>query len=366
MDEPTVAIPLRDEDGTVRLIRAFSLDDEGVLVISIDLQRRDGGRNRPTVGAVGQVKMISAPSGAAEEQLREILESSYLQADPNWRDRILRADGEEEPIVLVVGDWVVTNEVAAVAATFGMTIEPLAANLARDPARLKRVLGDLGGLLAAAIFWETDTDSLVWVADLVASLTRPDLPRRHLTSSPGPGMRTEVRRELMAMSAGTLRPTRAVTVETCARCQPTVSRTVAEYGLDVDTVAADAPGGCVCGGGYSESHSIRLSLGAQLAEISSVLVIGHQQNFTSAMSAAKGAEFRHINNAGKPDTAAQRAEIAVIITGSVMGHSDSQPYVDAVIAKEVPLARTSNNQLSDLSRTLLEEAVRRRPQLRRS
>ena len=365
LNEPTVAIPLNDAEQTVRLIRTFETDETTLLVVSLDLQRLDQGRHRPTRAALGNVRIFSAPREGAEEQLREILEDSYLRMDPNLRDRVLRADDEDEPIVIAVGDATVIADAAAVAATFGMTIEPIAANIARDRSRLTRVVDRLGNLLAATFLCEHDTDNLVWVGDVIASLSRVDLPRARFTVSSGPALRASMRRVLMDVSAGEFEPERAVTVATCQRCQPTISRAITEYSLDVGTVAATEAGKCVCGGGQSESRSIRLSLAVQLAEIENILIIGYQQNFDSMTAAVNGADVRHINNAGPAVAAAERAEFAVVVTGSVMGHSDAQPYVDAVDAREVPVAHASSSQLSDVIRAVFDEAVRRKPALRR-
>ena len=364
VDEPTVAIPLADAGHTVRLIRAFELNDGDVMVVALDLCRLIQGRNKPSRAAIGAVRIFTAARQVAEEELREILEDSYLRMDPKFRDRVLRADENAEPIVLVIGEPTVMEDAAAVAATFGMTIEPIAANIARDYAALSRMLAPLGGLLAAAFLWEQDTQNLIWVADVVASLTRADLPRSHFDASPGPALRASMRRVLSDVAAGQFEPEPSLIVTTCRRCQPTVSRAIAEHHLEIGTIGATDVGGCVCGGGQSDGHSIRLSLAVQLAEIENLLIIGYQGNFDAVTAAVNGADVRHINNAGAAKSAAERADFAIVVTGSVMGHSDSQPYVDAVEAREIPMARTASSQLSDVIRMVFDEAVRRKPELR--
>jgi hypothetical protein len=131
----------------------------------------------------------------------------------------------------------------------------------------------------------------------------------------------------------------------------------------VDTIEASAPARCVCEGTGAENLSVRMRFALRLLGIEDLLIVGFQPNFPTAVDGISIAAVSHLRNAGEPRAAAQRAHLAVIVTGSQMGHSESEPYVEALRAAGVQTLRTSGNQLSDVIRSLLDEAKRRRPEL---
>lgn len=365
IDAPTVAIPLNDDARTVRLIGVFESPNSEVCVVSLDLCRIDRGRHRPSLGALADVQIFEADRETATEFLRELLEDAYLKTDPNVRDRLIRADDAVEPeVMLISAEHDVLVDVAAVAATFGMGVSFLSDNVARDIRRLEREVNAAQASLAAVVLWERDMDKLVWVGDEVARLIGRLLPRLHARQAPGPMLRAEIRALLAEAQAGTFAAAGAVTIYTCGKCQPAISRVLAEEGLSVTTVAAAPGSACLCQGLSSQNLSIALRLAVHLAGIESLLIVGWQPNFDRATAAVTNADIRHLGNAGDANAAADRADLAVIVSGSHMGHSDSGAYVDALQARGVPTARTSGNQLRDVIRAVIDHAVTRNPDLR--
>ena len=367
IDDPAVAIPLRLPSGldTARLIRAFEVAADELLIMSIDLERHEQGRGRPTVASIGAVTVICDGRAGAEARLRELLEQTYLAVDPPLRDCALRADGREEPVVLVVAaDRVAYFDVKAVAVTFGMTAEFLAENIARDEARLTRELEDLARVLAAVVIVEPPGgERLVWVGDRVRRKVASNVAVGYVRAQSGALLRQPVRELLIDAAAGRFRVATAIIMPTCRSCQPAVKRLIDEERLSVDTIETESPGDCVCEGSGAQNLSIRMRFALRLISVDSLLIVGFQPNFPTALDGIRFAEVRHIRNAGDAKAAAECADIAVVVSGSKMGHSESAPYVGALHAAGVRILGTSGNQLSDVIRVLIDEARSRYPEL---
>lgn len=367
MDDPAVAIPLLLDSGidTVRLIRAFEVDEEQLLIVAIDLERQSQGRGRATFGSIGAVTVLSDTRAGAEERMRELLERTYLASDPATRDLALRSDGREEPVVLVVApDRTPYVDAKAVASTFGIAVDFLGENIALDERRLFQELDARRQVLAAVVMIEPSAaDRLVWVNDQVRRKVAANVAVARLESQAGSVFRQALRGLLIASAAGHARVASAVTLETCRKCQPAVKRLVDEDRLAVDTIEAAAPGRCVCEGSGAENLSIRMRFALRLVAVDDLIIVGYQPNFPAALDGISATTVTHIRNAGEAQAAAQRAQLAIVVSGSQMGHSDSEPYVDALRAAGVRTLRTSGNQLSDVIRALLDEARRRRPEL---
>jgi hypothetical protein len=363
-DEPLVAIPI--DDSTVRLVKVFELPGERLEVVYLDLRRLDQGRHRPTVGELVDADIFEDDIGVATEFLRETLEDAYLRMDPNFRDRVIRADGEPEPkVMLIAGAQNVRTDTAAVAATYGMAVRFLPDNIARDIPRLKRDVDRLQGLLAAVVLWEPNGDGLVFVGDVIAAQVDRTLPRLHAKAGTGDQLRSEIRAFLSDAEAGSYAPKASEFVYTCERCQPTIAKLIREEALDVATEAAPAGAACLCEGHPSQSLSIGLRLAVKLAGIEGLLIVGWQPNFNEATRAVTSAHVRHLRNAGDEDAAARRADLAVIVIGSQMGHSESTPYLEALEKQGVTVVKTSGNQLRDVIRAVIDQAVVLKPDLRR-
>ena len=153
---------------------------------------------------------------------------------------------------------------------------------------------------------------------------------------------------------------------TCPRCQPAVGRLIEDERLDVATAEGPTRGDCVCEGKGATGASLRVRFALRLSGTRGLLVVGFQENFRPALADIQCAHVRHIGNAGDAKAIASQVELAILVPGSKMGHSESEPYMKALGAHAVRVITTNGNQLSDVIRVLVEDAVERRPALRRA
>jgi hypothetical protein len=366
LDAPSVAIPLRPSEGvtSLRLIRVFTEVAGRSRLVSIDLRTHDEGRGRPRSASIGEVVTFDGDGETFLEQVREHLERCYLSADHQFRDRCLRDDDGPEPLLLLISESSeVTEEVRAAAATFGAGVETMRENIARDTPELLNGLDRVKDRLAAVALWEPSREGrLAWVADQIRARVLPQVPVERLAEPSGPPLREETRLVLAeALGDGFAVPP-VLKLPTCAKCQPAVSRIIDGESLSIGTRETDASNECVCEGYGAQGQSIRMRFALRLTEAEGVLIIGYQPNFDAALADIAG--IAHIGNAGDPKAAAARVQLAIVVPGSAMGHAESGRYLTQLNARGVRVAHTSGNQLSDVVRLLIDEAVGRLPTLR--
>jgi hypothetical protein len=370
IDGPAVAIPLVSNPGSVttRLIRVFEKPDGSYRLVSLDLTTTDAGRGRRRVGSVAAPVIYDGSGDTFVQQLRRHMEESYLAADPDIRDRALRADGLAEPALLMVADdRAAVQQARAVAATYGMRTEAVRENIARDSSRLRKIVDSFGRLLAAAALWDPSvTHALVYVADQLRAWA-PSALVEVIDAPIGPQLGDRLRSLLDKTAVRDAAALAAVMqLPTCAKCQPQVAKAIKEHRLSVITVAAEEGKDCVCEGRAGGGQSLGIRFALRVSELENLLIVGYQENFKQALADIGVARVRYIGNAGDPRAEAAQADLAVVVPGAAMGHSETQPYMDQLREYGVKTIAASSNQLSGVTIALIDYAVERRAELRRS
>jgi hypothetical protein len=369
IDSPLTAVRMASPDGTrrVHLLRAFREEDRSEQVVAFDLVATAQGRGHAEMATIEQVVIIAGSGDDLVERLRIHLERIFLDADPNFRERSLRADGAEEPMLLVVSadpdDHV---QARAVAATFGARAEAIRENIARDHPRLRRALDRVEGrLMAVALCERSDKDVLAWISDRIrAAVDTTRIPVERIRAEAAGDLRMSLRL-LMAISEAEIVPQAAVALRTCPRCQPEVSRLIGEGRLSVSTAEAGQDQACICGGRKRHGASLRLSFACRLADISEVVIVGYQENFSEIFDDVAGANITHLHNAVSATTLADRSGIAIILPGSRMGHAESAGLLNDLEAKNVRVIEASGPRLTDAYLVLIDLAIERNPALLR-
>src|SRR5262249_27481857 len=155
------------------------------------------------------------------------------------------------------------------AATFGLGVQQLRPNIARDDARLREEVDRLGSRLVGAVLLESaDDGSLAWVADQLRAQVDEAGPGERSGPTTAADLRLLVR--LVLADAPAPRARAMLTLPTCERCQPAVATLIADNKLAVATIAAQAEI-CICERTSGGNLSLRIRFAARLVEESGIL-----------------------------------------------------------------------------------------------
>ena len=352
LDQPSVAIPLA---GGTRVMRAFSEGGTVATVAVLDLIRQEVARHVPDSATIGHARFLDAvASGGVEWDLRALLEASYIEADPNWRDQVISDDRDSEPVLMVVAEERADLlNARAAAATYGVGVEHVRVSVAKDAGAFPRILGKSAARRGAVLVERGRSGELAWVADQLQRGLRDRVER---TTAAGDDLREAVR-YLLATTDG---PSDLVEVPTCAKCQPGVAQAIEKQKLRIATASAQPGVVCVCGGRGAQNVTLTLRLAVLLVDEGSILVVGYQPNFDEIMKDMPHADIAHVQNAGDEASAAERTTLAVLLPGSKMGHAASERYLTELKKRERRVLTAGGSQMADLVRALLVESAAKR------